>query len=186
MAATLTLAQQRTQHEAARAKVLAELAELDAQRPALALDDPKGLEELDEERARLQVVADRDELALQELARRDEEEAKVAADRERKTLAASLHTTLATRMRRTGVAVTLAEQLGEVLGAIAEDEKLAFEIARRLGVDGSLRSVLPALQNVVVGRLQGLPTILPRIRPVQLERQDQYLATVLAMKAKPV
>jgi multidrug efflux pump subunit AcrA (membrane-fusion protein) len=184
MAATLT--QQRTQHEAARAKVLAELAELDAQRPALALDGtPAQLQELDSERARLQVVADRDELALQELARRDEEEAKVAAERERKTLAATLHTTLASRMKHTGAAVTLAEQLGEVLGAIVEDERLAFEIARRLGVDGSLRSVLPALQNVVVGRLQGLPTILPRIRPAQLERQDQYLATVLAMKAEP-
>ena len=182
MTATLTLAQQRTAREA-KAQLLAErLAGLAAERPAAALDDPKQLEELDGQRSRIQAEMDHNGLALEELGRREVAEQQAQVERERKALAAQLQVTLAARMKHTGSAVVLAEQLGVAVGTVAEDERFAFEMARRVGVESAVRSVVPTLRNVVVGRLQALPDLLPRVRPPDLERHERLLADLLAMK----
>jgi hypothetical protein len=183
MTATLTLTEQRQQHETARTKALEEFATVDACRPAVALDGgPAALEEVDSERARLQVAADRHDLALAEITRREELERVALAERSRKVLAKQLDATLAGRMRHTAVAATLAEQLRAAVGTILEDERFIFELARRVGVEDSVRSVVPTLRNVVVGRLAALPDLLPRSRPRDLERHERLLADLLAMK----
>jgi len=181
MTATLTLAQLRTQHEAAHATALDALAALDVRRPALALDDPAGLAALDDECGKLRVDADRHALALQELARREVAERQGQVERERRALAKQLDVTLAARMRHTGSAVVLAEQLGAAVGTIAEDERLAFEMARRRGVEDSLRSILPALADCLFARLQALQARgVPYVK--HPDRVDELLATLLAMK----
>jgi len=176
------LAQRRAQHEEALAEVCEQLARLDAQRPALALDDPMGLARLDEDRARLQSQVDRLELALEELGRREAQEQEAQAAQQRKALESQLTAALGDRKGAVDAALGLAEALGEAERAVFEIDRKVMALAHRdsLDVADEVRSiedlfklVLKSRRNPTFGGPEG-----------ERERTEATLAAYLAMGVK--
>jgi hypothetical protein len=182
----VSLAQLRGMHSEALEKVRARLADLDAQRPALCLDgDPADVAELDEGRLRLQLEADRHEAALEEVGRREEAEAATQAEVERTGYRTQLAAVLTGREKHVKAAVKLADELGDVLGSIIfDDERLAFELARKLGLQDLLRSTVPPLSQAIIGRLQALKGSLPYVSERDMSRADEHLRQVVGLKAE--
>jgi hypothetical protein len=178
----VALAQLRTQHTQAREKVVAQLAGLDAQRPALALDgDPADLAELDEGRLRLQLEADRHDLALEEIVRREEAEATAQAELTQKALRSQMRSALASRAKNVSRCRDLADALSDALDDTVEDDAKAFSLARTLELDGTLRPIVPAIAEAIFARLQVLqPRGVPYVK--DSERADELLQRMLDVK----
>jgi hypothetical protein len=175
---TATLAQLRGAQKAARAAALEELQRLDKQRAALALDDPKALEDLDGERVRLQVAIDHADLALEELDRRDVAEAEAEKEQWRKGLASQLAAALAQRKKAATAAVQLAEALGDALCQINDLDATISTLSHphNLDVAGAVRTVGAVLRAVVRQRLGWV-----HLAPGDTKDQEGALAAWLDM-----
>jgi hypothetical protein len=180
-----TLQQMRGQHEQAREKTLERLAELDAQRPALALDgDPGDLAELDEGRLRLQLESERHELALEEIARREEAEAAAQSAQERKALESQLMLALASRRKAAERVLQAAEGLGDVFGALLDAERAVVAVAGQLGAQDRVHGVAKTVAGAACGRLFPMwPFGIPRVPERDSARLDEILKAQLDVRA---
>jgi hypothetical protein len=172
-----TLVQLRGQHEKTRADAAKELHGLDGQRAALALDDPEALEGIDSERARLQVVVDHEDLALEELTRREQAEKEAQAEQERKALGSQLLAALAARKKDADSSLDLAEALGDAVQSVRDLDARVWSLAKTLGADDQVRPAENLLRISVRLRMREM-----ELPPSHREGQDKTLAAYLDMK----
>jgi|GEM_PF-5135642 len=178
----LALPKLRKDHGQRLDTLLAQVEELEAKRPALALDDPEELAKLDGKLATLKAEIDASELALEEIERREEAEAAAKAAKEREALLVQLRAAHKERARVVGKYLDAADALGLAAADVMEADEAVYRLASQLEggrTPKSVRRIGDRLGPALFARTPALrPSGMPYAKPHEAEKHGEDLVKI--------